>query len=302
MNDFDNSLKTVEHVFPKSIGGTITISEVCKACNDHLGSFVDSPLINNFFIDAMRYFLKLPDKAGNIPDPLKNPFLSTDPNQKVHIKIDNENKRSIYLPTKKKSFIDSDGKKHIYIKVDKSDEDTLPIIMEKIRRRASRDGIEVKLEGHPKEYFRCEETIVNQTINFNGLNWKRGILKIAYELTYRKIGTLYLSTPIAYNIRELLKLKEISENDFQKYPIKGIFSLVTNTELFPSLSNSDSLYAALLSINNELRCFVRIFNVFQCFLLVNGQYSGNSTLNGTVIQIDASKKTTREIPYYESFI
>jgi len=42
--------KSKEHIIPENIGGTITIDNVCKGCNDIFGSEVDNKLIENLYI------------------------------------------------------------------------------------------------------------------------------------------------------------------------------------------------------------------------------------------------------------
>lgn len=39
-----------EHIIPESIGGSLTIENVCKACNSKLGKEIDSKIINDFLI------------------------------------------------------------------------------------------------------------------------------------------------------------------------------------------------------------------------------------------------------------
>ena len=39
-----------EHIIPESIGGSLTIDNVCKECNTKLGDEIDSKIINDFLI------------------------------------------------------------------------------------------------------------------------------------------------------------------------------------------------------------------------------------------------------------
>lgn len=39
-----------EHIIPESIGGSLTIENVCKECNSKLGEEIDSKIVNDFFI------------------------------------------------------------------------------------------------------------------------------------------------------------------------------------------------------------------------------------------------------------
>jgi hypothetical protein len=299
MNDFDDSLRTLEHVFPESIGGTITINDLCKDCNDHLGSNVDSSMVNNWFIDCKRFLLKLPGKDGRIPNPFENLVLASDPNQPLHYRIDNNGNKSIYLPTKLDRSTDPEGKKRVSIRMDIADEDKIPIILEKIRSRASKNGKEAKIEFGSREDGQIEQPMTIHTTLFDTLDWQRGVLKIAYELTYRQLGASYLAKPIAANLRALLRPDKITERDFEDHPILGSITFVGNRESFPLLSDPDSLYAALLPIDNKLSCFVRVFDIFQGLVLVSEQFSDQPVLDGIVIHIDVARKTTIEIPYYK---
>ena len=46
----DNKEFNKEHVIPESIGGSLTIENVCKKCNNKLGEEIDSKIINDFLI------------------------------------------------------------------------------------------------------------------------------------------------------------------------------------------------------------------------------------------------------------
>ena len=44
------SQATDEHVIPEFSGGSLVIKEVCKACNDKMGSDFEGPLANSIFL------------------------------------------------------------------------------------------------------------------------------------------------------------------------------------------------------------------------------------------------------------
>ena len=69
LQDRDGS---IEHIFPDSLGGLFKFKEVCKKCNEYLGQEVDSPLINNIFMQLKRMELKIPGKKGKIPNLFSN--------------------------------------------------------------------------------------------------------------------------------------------------------------------------------------------------------------------------------------
>ena len=90
LNNFEDEFKSIEHVFPESIGGCITTDRVCKSCNDHLGSFVDSHLVNHWFIQLYRLLYKLPGKNGKLPNPFGEGVLKDDSSQKIRYLISDD--------------------------------------------------------------------------------------------------------------------------------------------------------------------------------------------------------------------
>jgi hypothetical protein len=298
LNDFDDKKKSQEHIFPKSIGGTITVWELCSRCNGHLGSFVDNPMLEFPPIETKRLLLKLPGKTGQIPNPLTDGVLGTDTNQKVQVQMKNGDHASVYLVPNIKRSKTADGHDKVTIIVDKRDEQKLPEIIEKIRTRASQPGKEAKIvtesyfEGH------IEQPNIQQTLSFHSFNWARCLLKVAYELTYRKLGPKYLSDPIASHLQSLLKITTISEADLKACPIQYDIKLMSKDNVFMYLNDDpDSLFAVLYPINNKLTCFVRIFDVFQCFVVVCEDIQSYGVINGDVIHIDIPNKKTIEMDY-----
>src|SRR6266436_2941017 len=65
----DESLRSVEHVFPEAIGGTLTLSTMCRPCNGHLGNSADVHLTDHVLIKLDRWQFNLSGKGGAIPNP-----------------------------------------------------------------------------------------------------------------------------------------------------------------------------------------------------------------------------------------
>lgn len=59
---------TIEHVFPESIGGKLTIPYVCKDCNSKLGTAVDGKFQKLLCIELMRQIYNLTGKKGHCPN------------------------------------------------------------------------------------------------------------------------------------------------------------------------------------------------------------------------------------------
>ena len=58
----DNNDFNKEHIIPESIGGSLTIENVCKACNNKLGKEIDSKIIDDFLIKGQVVGNKIKNK------------------------------------------------------------------------------------------------------------------------------------------------------------------------------------------------------------------------------------------------
>jgi hypothetical protein len=78
MLTLDDGKRSEEHVFPESIGGSLTLTELCKACNDEWGHSVDVHLVEHLYCQIARFHHQLPGKSGDIPNPFKEGRLAAD--------------------------------------------------------------------------------------------------------------------------------------------------------------------------------------------------------------------------------
>ncbi len=301
-NDFEDSKKTEEHIFPESIGGNICLWEMCKVCNSHLGKNVDAPMVNSFQIEAKRQLLKLPGKKGHIPNPLENGVLSTDQSQKVKYKFKDGSPESLYVVPNFKYGKDENGNDTIQIILDKKDEHKLPEILEKIKKRASKKGKPIELRDIKKFEGREENPLMQMTKIFKLYDWQRCIIKIAYEMTYRKFGVNYLDNPIAVRIRDLLKKENIEQIDLENARIQGNINSTNTGFTIPFVDDPDCLYTVFLPIDGKLICFVRIFDSYQGFIVVDENYNGSYPTEGEIIKIDVKNKSKEELGFLEFII
>ncbi|MBN2571541.1 MAG: HNH endonuclease [Ignavibacteriales bacterium] len=297
--DFDNSKKTEEHIFPESIGGNICLWEMCKNCNSHLGKNVDAPMINNFQIEAKRQLLKLSGKKGHIPNPLEDGVLSSDPSQKVKYKFKNGLPDSLYIVPNFKYRQDENGNNTIQIILDKKDEHKLPEILEKIKKRTSKNGKPVEFSNIKKFEGRDENPWMKMTKIFNLYDWQRCVIKIAYEMTYRKLGVNYLYNPIAIRIRELLKKEKIDKTDLEDAKLKGNINLANASFNISFVDDPNCLYVVFLPIDGKLICLVRIFDVFEGFIITDDTCNESFPVDGEIIKIDVINKSKEELKFID---
>ncbi|MFZ1290406.1 MAG: HNH endonuclease [Melioribacteraceae bacterium] len=301
-NDFEDSEKTEEHIFPESIGGNICLWEMCKGCNSHLGKNVDAPMINSFQIETKRQLLKLPGKKGHIPNPLEDSVLSSDPSQKVKYKFKDGSPESLYVVPNFKYGKDENGNDSMQIILDKTDEHKLPEILEKIKKRASKNGKPVKLGNIKRIEGLDENPWMQMTKIFKLYDWQRCIIKIAYEMTYRKLGVNYLDNPIAIRIRVLLKKEIIDQIDLENAKLQGNINLANTGFNIPFVDDPNCLYAAFLPIEGKLICLVRIFDSYQGFIIVDDACNSSFPIDGEIIKIDVINKLKEERKFIDFII
>lgn len=263
-----------EHIFPEALGGTLIIREVCRMCNSQLGRFVDEPLIDNWLMQAKRMLLRLPGKSGHVPNPLEKGVLADEPEVNVRYEFGDDGKpKRLYVITQvKKEKVE--GEEKICITMDKSDEDKLPEILEKIATRyAAKTGKSCTLSQIKRQEVIVKQPRIKQEVCFNLWNWQRGILKIAYELAYKELGPEYLDDPTAAKIRALLQKETISREEAIKAKIKGEIRLLGQEKprLFV-VDNPDWLVGGLVVLGNAIYGYVNLFNTFEgCVVLSEEQ-------------------------------
>ncbi|HDX9652519.1 TPA: HNH endonuclease [Bacillus wiedmannii] len=263
LNDFDKGSE--EHVFPDSLGGKVVIYDVCKRCNDKLGSEVDSYLVNNPFMEFARFTKKLSGKNGHIPNPIDEGRLK-DNNEKVYYKFSKEgNPESLYMvPVVTKS---EDGET-ITVKVDASEPDKAVEIINKILKR--RGGkVKSKEEILSQGVFKkVENPWLEMNMEFDINSYRKAILKIIYEMTYLWLGKEYLKDPIANILRTYIFSK-----DLEVEGLIGSVDLVDKKNItgLAIFADGESHTAILIRDNNKLCCYVNLFNIFEGTLVVSEQ-------------------------------
>jgi hypothetical protein len=224
-----------------------------------------------------------------------------EPTQKVKYLMKDGIPESLFLLPNIKYGLNDEGKETINIQLDKSQEDKLPEILEKIKEREKKKGREINFRLETKSEAHLDKPPILTSFKFDLLNWQRGIIKIAYELTYRHLGYNFVESEIALRMRELLKRKNISEDDLINSNLIGTIELINkNSGEVSIFDDPNSLYGILYNFDGVLMCEVRIFEIFRCVLTMYHNYAGSiSSHNGIVIQIDVKNKNTKEITLLE---
>lgn len=199
-NSYDISKQSQEHIIPYSIGGNLTLYDVCINCNKILGNKFDKPLIDDFVIKLMRHNFNISDRQGYIPDIIGSPGISPeDPNIRVGLK---RTGYGLYILPSKKII---NGVKHLYF--DKRDIDLIEETRLKLKNRGSNTQINELLP---------QSNSIKLNFEFTEDKAKKvcfGLIKIVYELAYKFIGASWLKDPSSILVRSFLSIKDPKVQD-----------------------------------------------------------------------------------------
>jgi len=296
---------TKEHIFPDSIGGNITLDCVCKICNDLLGSSVDSKLTNHELVQLIRLALKIPGKSGKIPNPLGEAYIAGT-QEKIRYVFDNfGNPKELQQVSSKVDIeLEDDGALNIHIEASTKpgDEADRRKLIHITNTKLKRKGLALLSEEEEKQILNAqpvssERPLLHKQLKIDTIFYKRAIIKIAYELAYYWLGSDYLND----NIGELLRL--IIYQDFQKERWQNR-SIDFNIDFYGEKSWFPYLYfdnyknnihvGSLLKINNYLRCYIKIFDIFQGVITISNDASLYPNFVNKLIAINSQNRTSEQ--------
>lgn len=264
-NDFNK-----EHVIPESIGGSLTIDNVCKACNSKLGKEIDSKITNDFLIKGNTVKNKIKNKKNK--EKVLFEKLTSNKNPKIKIrakrgkngKFENWESNTSLKPSPDNKSIHS-----IYYDPNKDKETVLKDIeklfknkYKKILTEEEKKEIVYKMNN---EYTYPEiEFNFNSTIDFKKI--AREFNKIAYETAHYILGKKYFDDEIGQDLRESL----FDENHelIEKYAKRGM-GLISNPKFkdifnfINQLSEKKLIHLIVIYvINNKIYLVINLFNIY----------------------------------------
>lgn len=181
LNTFDDTDASNEHVFPEAIGGILMLRDMCVPCNSHLGEKIDAPLVNHRYMQWSRRNLKLVTRAGRVPNPLERGVV---PETGQRVRWDPDG--TLYFHPMQQERQHGE----IVLLVDETDEHRLLEMLKKTKRRR---GVEAR-----GEIMRASDSVsLSFELGFDDDEYRFGILKIAYELGCKVLGSAYVDDPIA---------------------------------------------------------------------------------------------------------
>lgn len=286
-----------EHIFPYAIGGSLSIWNVCKTCNDRLGEEVDILLTDNFLISMVRNTLGIKGNSGKVPNPFKEGV--TEDNQKIRLLMDRDGHFvPQYIP-----LISEVEDNKIRIIIDASDKQKLPGIIRKCHERKglsiSDNAIEEILNDINIESARPE---IKYDFTINTENYKKALLKILYEMGVYWLGERYTEDPIG---KEICGLLFASMDQLKNSKIHGQMGLASefdfplvNVECFENMH-----IACLLPVDGKLCCVIRIFNVFYASVVISENPElYNDIGDGLFMCLDPIQRDLQEMGLVEAII
>lgn len=266
---------TNEHIFPSAIGGTLTIDRVCKQCNDWLGANIDVLLTDHDLILLERAKMGMRNRAGNVINPWKDVFrngvMADDSEQRVRIVSDPKTGRptpKILYKTAKKTL--GNGGEIVQITMDAQEIDQLEKVVQRYRRRAgleplSNDEIQALIETAKTNIRSIHQPEVKHSLKIDIMDYKRAILKIAYELAWLWLGDKYLNDPVAEQLRNSILKDEDMDG------IKGRIELGGNMAPLSIWCGEPNAHIGLCSrVGNNIAISVRIFTSICSIVHVSG--------------------------------
>jgi hypothetical protein len=246
---------TDEHVIPEFAGGTLIIRNVCKTCNDKMGSDFEGPISHFSLFRLPRNLYGIQGKSSTPIAPF--PFSGTTEDGRKVMLDDGIKPRFITRIKEEECAI---GEIKLSLHFDVSEKDKIPKILEKKIRRTARkhwpdltknevDALVAQaINAIPADPIVTSEqpTIkYSESIDLNAL--KLLFMKVAFEIAVHHHGPQVLSDHQTLSLRKGINNRDAKAK--MALPSSDLFSFVP----FPENS-----HAVLLCENV---CYIRLFNM-----------------------------------------
>ena len=210
-----------EHVFPEAIGGSLTIDTICAECNHWLGSNVDSYLTDHWLIQVRRRELGLSGKKGQLPRPRLVGTVDEFPEVRVILGYGGNGEPTLRIEPHVLKVSNSDGTESKRLVVGDAERESIPQIINKIRQRAGQEPLSSENIAAQYQVQTIQQPRVTGSPDIDVHDYRRAVIKIAYELAHRWLGDAYLQDPSAKLLRDIIRNPSFSPEDFQNGGLKG---------------------------------------------------------------------------------
>lgn len=284
-----------EHVIPEAIGGTLRIDRVCGECNNRLARLADSPLSNNWLVLVQRHLLGIGGKSNNAPSPLRSGNLVAAGNQKVHLSLSDSGEPMGCLLVPQIEYSDDKASRSALVSVDATEKEQLPRIVNKI---LARNGLPV-LSAEAVEVLALEQVIehpqVATNVTVDVTHYKRGLLKICYELCWYWLGEAYLQEPLSQALRDAITDEDKEADWINKHKLEAEIGLVGATPRLNMWDEEPASHIALLVCSRgKLVFYVRVFQTFEARIKVSNSARAFEGFRSKFLAIGPINGTRRE--------
>lgn len=292
---------TDEHVFPEAVGGTVVIRTVCKKCNDYLGHSVDVTITDHTLVAVKRMQFGLAGKTGRVPNPFESGVLAEAPDQKVQLRPDptKPGGTDIYVQPFLKKTMTGPKEGTISVRIDARDVKRLgPMVNRSLVRAGARPLSEDEVDALKREVVRTDQPVVNVPMSFDLSRYRRGLMKIVYELACTWLGDDYADDPTAARLREFIFDGDLPFDPSKKHRIKGTMRFAPAKPFLPFWPDERAHLQAYMALNGKgpTGICVSVLGVLDATIRVTETtYDGP----GRFISIDPESAAKRESSFAE---
>lgn len=299
-----------EHVFPKAIGGHLSIFCVCQDCNSWLGGKIDHHLVSFPTIQLRRAQLKLAGKRGSIPhgfEMLEGRSYVIDEKGDRHTAwttFDKVSKKPVTklepLVTKK---VNDHGQVEVEVSGDPNDAHILLMRLQGERKRAglsplSPEEISKDLKLTDEETF--NSPLVSRKIEIDIFGFHLALAKIAYELAFRWFGSEFHGDPIAAKIRKAI-VEQRAEELLTDIALLDQDDVATITEMWQRDGSHHLAFATYQYGHTTI--FIRIFDVIAVAVRVSESnlLAPSKGIKDSFVAISSQTGHVHEAPHEAEF-
>jgi hypothetical protein len=263
--------RTDEHVFPEAIGGTLVYRELCKRCNDELGSSADVALTDHFAIQGFRKKFRLAGKTGKVPVPFSRGGVLVERGVRTPFTWDGE-----YMHRRPTERVTAHGRELL---VDPRDAKDIPKIEASLRTRGRSDTV-VRI---------ADETmrgVITLPYNRETRSCEPCLVKIIYELACGLLGPTFLDEPFAERMRAFIRNPGA---DIDAGGIEGVFR--TGQSLMEMKgAREELLLGGLIRHRGNVMGYARIFNFLDATIHLSDRAHPQVTEKGLAVSIDVTRR------------
>ena len=277
----DGASRSDEHVFPEAIGGTLVYRDVCKPCNDALGSSADVALTDHIAILNFRRKFHLVGKTGKVPVPFSKGGVLVERGVRTPFTWDGE-----YMHRKTTESVTATGRELV---VDPRDAHNIPKIEATLRERGRSDTT-VRVAD---EVMRG---VIEVPYKIETRSCEPCLIKIICELACGFLGPTFLDEPFARKARAFLKQPgaSIDASDTGGWWFRTGPALVALKGVREEL-----LVGGLLRSKGRIVGYTRLFDFIDATVIVSDRAHPQVNEKGLAIVIDITRR--EQEPVFTTF-